>query len=503
MRRSKRFRVSISVLVRHSNEETKGKIFYHKLEDYSRKEEKYRELNKFVSVAGVPWSELHPDKRNNWLNESEASDFDQQMPISDPASSKFDNAAKAVFRLFSLGVATNRDAWAYNFSNVQLEQNIKLTLDTYEIHRGRWAQRSTKDNVDSFVDNDPTKISWTDTLKDCLRKGRIIDFQDSEVRTALRRPYSKQYLYFDKYLNQRRYQFHRIFPTPETESENVIIAIKGLGMERDFHALASNHIVDLQFTPNGQCFPFYVYDEDGSNRRENITDWAVAQFKLKLQSLKLKGGKGKEITKWDIFYYIYGLLHHPEYRKKYAANLRRELPRIPLAPDFWAYSEAGKKLADLHVNYEEAAEYNLEEEWKEGSVLDLRVEKMKLKKPSPQPSPGVPGEGALGTTAERALEPLARYSGRGAGVRADLIYNDKFTLRGIPPEVFDYKLGNRSALDWIIDQYQVSTDKRSGITNDPNREDEPDYIVKLIRKVITVSLETVKIVSEIEKLKLE
>ena len=171
------------------------------------------------------------------------------------------------------------------------------------------------------------------------------------------------------------------------------------------------------------------------------------------------------ISKWDIFHYVYALLHHPQYREKYAANLKRELPRIPFAPDFRGFAKAGAKLADLHVNYEKQPEYPLQRLENKDAPLNWRVEKMKLSKDKTQ-----------------------------------LVYNDFLTLGGIPPEVFEYRLGNRSALDWIIDQYQVSTDKRSGIVNDPNRADDPEYIVRLIGQVITVSLETVKIVKALPPL---
>jgi predicted helicase len=207
----------------------------------------------------------------------------------------------------------------------------------------------------------------------------------------------------------------------------------------------------------GQCFPFYTYSESGTNRRENITDWSLAEFRSHYSDNK--------ITKWDIFYYIYAILHHPLYRSKYAANLRRSLPRIPYAPDFRGFANAGKRLADLHVNYEEQKEYKLEFIENPKSRLDWRVEKMRLSKDKTQ-----------------------------------VVYNDFLTLAGIPAEAFEYRLGNRSALDWIIDQYQVSTDKRSGIVNDPNNPDDPEYIVKLIGKVIRVSLETVKIVKGLPEL---
>jgi predicted helicase len=206
-----------------------------------------------------------------------------------------------------------------------------------------------------------------------------------------------------------------------------------------------------------QWFPFYTYDEDGTNRRENITDWALNQLRSHYNE--------KSITKWDIFYYSYAALHHPEYRARYAANLKRELPRIPYAPDFYGFAKAGKRLAELHVDYEKQKEYPLERREKPNEKLTLHVEKMRLSKD-----------------------------------KQTLVYNDFLTLAGIPKESYDYRLGNRSALEWVVDQYQISTDKRSGITNDPNRDDDPEYILRLIGQVITVSLETVKIVKSLPDL---
>ena len=201
-----------------------------------------------------------------------------------------------------------------------------------------------------------------------------------------------------------------------------------------------------------QCFPFYVYDEDGTNRRENITDWASNHFREHYGD--------KKITKWDIFYYVYGLLHHPGYRQRYADNLKRELPRIPLAPDFRAFAAAGEKLARLHLEYETLEPWPLAWIESPGVPLSYRVEKMRLAKD-----------------------------------KLSLVVNDSLTLGGIPPAVFEYRLGNRSALDWVVDQYQVSEDKRSGIRSDPNRADDPEYIVRLVGQVVRASVETVEIVN--------
>ena len=221
--------------------------------------------------------------------------------------------------------------------------------------------------------------------------------------------------------------------------------------------MIANRITDMHVVGAGascQCFPFYVYDEEGGNRQENVTDWALEKFQ--------KHYKTKKLTKWDIFYYVYGLLHHAGYREKFADNLKRELPRIPLAADFKAFSKAGQELAALHLEYETLEPWPLR--WVETPKLPLsyRVVKMKLSKD-----------------------------------KTTLAVNPSLTLADIPPATFQYRLGNRSALDWVIDQYRVTEDERSGIRSDPNREDDEEYIVRLVGQVVRVSVETVRIVGEL------
>jgi len=217
-------------------------------------------------------------------------------------------------------------------------------------------------------------------------------------------------------------------------------------------ALVADRLVDLLPQGGSQCFPFYVYDDDGTNRHENITDWALHHF--------CEHYGNKKITKWDIFYYVYGLLHHPGYRQRYADNLKRELPRIPLAPDFRAFATAGEKLARLHLEYETLESWPLAWIESPGVPLSYRVEKMRLAKD-----------------------------------KQSLVVNDSLTLGDIPPQVFEYRLGNRSGLEWLVDQYQVSEDKRSSIRSDPNRTDDPEYIVRLVGQVVRTSVETVEIVN--------
>jgi predicted helicase len=270
-------------------------------------------------------------------------------------------------------------------------------------------------------------------------------------------------VYFDPILDHRIGIFAESFPDADAEAENRIIGVTSPGSEKPFMALAAASITDLHLVGPGasaQCFPFYLYDEAGTNHRENVTDWALEQFR--------KHYEDETIAKWDIFYYVYGFLHHPEYRAKYAENLKRELPRIPLAKDFRAFADAGKELAQLHIDYEKLEPYPLKFLENKDLPLSYRVEdKMRLSKD-----------------------------------RKSLKVNDSLTLAGIPPEAFEYRLGNRSALEWVIDQYQVTEDKHSGIRSDPNRPDDPEYIVRLVGQVVRVSLGTVRIVGAINALPL-
>ena len=333
--------------------------------------------------------------------------------------------------------------------------NIQKTIGFYNDHILRYKNREEKElDINNFVNSDNHQISWSDGLKAFVKREIYIAFDKQYLRHSIYRPFIATFLYFDKHLNERRYQFPYISPTSNIEDENRFICVTGIGAQQSFATLISKIIPDLNFMGVGtvpQWFSFYTYDENGNSRQENITDWALEKFQTHYQDPK--------ITKWDIFHYTYALLHHPHYRDRYTANLKRELPRIPFAPEFHPFAAAGKRLTEIHINYEQQPEYRLKHIENKDLPIDWRVEKMRLSKDKTQ-----------------------------------IKYNDFLTLTGIPPETFEYKLGNRSALDWIIDQYQVSTDKRSGITNDPNRLDDEEYIVRLIKQVITVSLETVKIV---------
>ncbi len=455
--------VSISLFVKTKRKPSQqARIFYYRTDDLWNREKKFDFLHE-QRINAVQWELIQPDSRHAWMTKELQSDFDTFIPIGNKTTKAADNgngAMGAIFKTYSNGVLTGRDAWAYNFQHKDLLENMQRMIDTYNAELDRWKRLpDPKGSVDDFVISDGRKIKWTNRLKQELEGEKDVALSPEKVRSSLYRPFTKSYLYFDRLMNQRVFVFPSIFPTSETEKENRVIIIPGVGWRTDYWCFCAQIIPNLTLTTidGSQCFPFYTYDEDGANRRENITDWAWKQFQSHYQD--------NAIGKWDIFHYIYGLLHHPDYRKRYQANLKRDLPRIPYAPDFWGFAEAGQRLAELHLRYEDQREYPLNLIEAPDTPLSWRVEKMRFSKDKTQ-----------------------------------IQYNDFLTLDGIPPAVFDYRLGNRSALEWVLDQYRVKEDKRSGIVNDPNRPDDKEYIVHLIQKVITVSLETMKIIEALPSL---
>ena len=449
--------VSINLFIKRSEARTDPKsaeIFYAHVDEFWRKEEKYNYLNSKGHYQNIDWQQITPDSRYTWFTEGLHAEFDTFLPMgSKAAKASKTNRVETLFKTYSVGVVTARDAWVYNFNRNALTENLTQMMEYYNGQVFRWERQSNRDiNLNDFIDTDDTKIKWSRSLKSRLKTGTMAEFSAENVRASLYRPFTKSYLYFHRMMNECVYVFPSIFPTPDTETENRVICFSGTGSNKPLQVMVAAMIPSHDFLEKTQCFPFYTYDEDGTNRQENITDWALVQFRTHYSD--------DTITKWDIFHYTYTLLHHPAYREKYQMNLKRDLPHIPFAEDFWGFANAGTALADLHVNYESVPKYDeLKYIETPGMPIDWRVEKMRLSKDKTQ-----------------------------------LKYNDFLMLDGIPAEAFGYRLGTRSALEWVVDQYRVKVDKRSGIRNDPNRADQPQYIVDLIGRVISVSLRTVEIV---------
>ncbi len=457
--------VSIIILVRARKGEKahQTKIFYHKVQDDLKRIEKLKVLSTLGNISHIEWQELQPDQRYTWLTASIHIEFDTFVAIGSKEAKAANSISsvraeiETIFKVYSLGIQTNRDSWMYNFDSQELAKKASSMIATYNTEIDRWVGAGSPKDIDNFVINDEAKIKWSSRLKECFARKQKANFQTSSIRNALYRPFTHQYLYFDSIMTHRQGMFPQIFPTPFTETENTVICVAGLGDRKGFGCLATNIIpnLDLAFEKT-QCFPYYTYAEDGSKRRENITDWALQQFQARY---------GVEVTKRAIFHFVYAMLHHPAYRERYAENLKHDLPRLPLLSSASAFATCvriGKALMELHLGYEDAAQYPLTWVEQPDQPITWRVEKMKL------------------SSSKDALQ-----------------VNAWLRLEGIPQTCYSYRLGNRSALEWVIDQYQVSEDKRSGIVSDPNRADDEQYIVRLVARVITVSLETVKLVEEL------
>ncbi len=461
-----RIGVSINLLVKNRDRSSEQpRIFYYRTDELWNRDQKFEFLNKCQHVGGVAWQPIEPDARHAWLTEGLAPEFETFIPMGTKAAKAARGTGLAtIFKTYSNGAKTNRDAWVYNFNRDALTENISRMIENYNAEVARWTQRTNREaTVDNFVVYDDTKIKWSRDLKAKLKRGTVAKYEDHKLRTSLYRPFTKSHLYFDRTMSDRVSLFPSIFPTLETEAENRVICVN-VTLEKPFTCLMTACIPDLVVTGGfgspTQCLPFYTYDEDGTNRRENITDWALAEFRTRYAD--------NTIGKWDVFHYTYALLHHPDYRERYEANLKRDLPHIPFATDFWAFATAGAQLADLHINYEAARKFELKYRETPDTPLNWCVEKMKLSKDKTQ-----------------------------------LKYNDFLTLEGIPAEAFEYRLGTRSALEWVIDQYCVKTHNRSGLVNDPNSSEAPRYIVDLVARVISVTLKTVEIVKRLPQLSLD
>src|SRR6266567_3293587 len=451
--------VGITIAIR-SSWKPERKVLYYRVPETWNKTEKLNFLVEKANITYIDWLGLQPDEKNTWLTEGMHPEFVNFLPIGTKEIKVAKGVnAEAIFKLYSLGVVTSRDSHAYSFDLTQLRQQAITFIDIYNSAVDALKRRGKEIAPMSLVDATDPHIKWTRQVKASLIRLQYSKYVEDHIRNCLYRPFTRKKLYFDDFWNEERYQQHLIFPILTAEGENCVIVVSDHGHRAPFSVLATNIIPELHLlasTDAFQCFPYYVYTEDGSNRRENITDWALSQFQAKY---------GSEVTKWDIFHFVYAMMHHPQYRERYAENLRRDLPHIPLLhrkEAFLACVRIGKQLMDIHLHYEHANEYPLK--WIENHDVPFswRVEKMRL-------------------TPDRTA----------------VIVNEGLTLAGMPQECFQYRLGNRSALEWVIDQYQVSEDKRSEIASDPNNLDDEEYIVRLVRKVVTVSVETVRLVNEL------
>ncbi|HGM5038955.1 TPA: DEAD/DEAH box helicase [Stenotrophomonas maltophilia] len=481
--------IAISLLIKNPQAGQHGQIYFHDIGDNLSRSEKLDKLASCVSVAGIPeWQSITPDVHGDWLKQRDDS-FRRFIVLGDKKGD-----APKLFHNFSQGVLTARDAWAYNASSDKLKVSMAAMIDFYNAELARFnathpglEAKARQERVDGFIDSNPASISWTRALKQDLGKNRSYAFEPDCIMTCLYRPFTKRWLYFNRRFNEMVYQIPRIFPS--AMADNLVICVSGSGARSGFSLCISNRAVDFQTIDNGQVFPLYLYDEaaqeadaglfsdqptNGPRRRDAITDAGLSHF--------TSAYPGETISKEDLFYFIYGILHSPDYRERYADNLSKELPRIPrvrTAADFWHFSKAGRDLAALHLNYETVDKYPLTIDSK-GSLTDAdyRVEKMKFaKKKDPD-------------------------TGKSVNDRSIVIYNSKITLRGIPEAAWGYVVNGKAALDWVMERQAVRVDKASGIVNDANdwateTMGNAKYPLELFQRVVTVSLETQRIVASL------
>ena len=442
--------VAIYFLVRRAGHEG-FKVYYDAVDDYARSFEKVgfvhnKHLEKFDFV------ELSPDDKNNWLNQS-GSDFGTLLPLADKQTklAKAVSDEQSVFGLYSLGVVTNRDDWAWDTSAPALAKKMSAFISIYQQEMSRYKLEQPETNqVSDWVDR---TIKWTSELEAHLSNGDILKFDRRRITPGLFRPFVAKQCYYSPIVTHRRYQMPQIFPHDISGNNRIISFCVN---HRDFYVLAADRIVDLHFTGDTQCLPLYRYTETGE-RVSNITEWGLRQFREHYGD--------ESITAEDLFAYTYAALHDPAYRDTYAVDLLREFPRLPFHEDFAAWVRLGQELLDLHIGFEDAEPFALE-----------RLDK-----------DGEPGKAAL----------------KADKVSSTIVLDSKTTLTGVPVEAWDYRLGSRSALEWVMDQYKERTPRDPTIRERFNTyrfADHKEKVIDLLQRICTVSVETVKIVSQLNPL---
>lgn len=483
--------IAISLFVKNPDASQSGQILFHDIGDYLNREEKLNKISALINIEGITktegWQSITPDQHGDWLSQRDNS-FEKFISIGE----KNGKGKATIFVSYSMGLKTNRDDWVYQFSKKRLEDNLRDMIDFYNQEVKRLSD--SIENIENVVNRDKTKIKWTTDILADLSKNKTHKLEKEDIVVGLYRPFQKQWVYANATWNWTRHLIPSYFP--ENSISNKVICVTGVGAGKGFSALITDVLPNLHTLDTSQCYPLHIYKNVDNKRQVDnlfaeITD---EEAKRKTHYVRTDGisdaglnyfmeAYPKEaIKKEDIFYYVYGLLHLPDYRVRYADNLSKELPRIPCvksATDFWAFSKSGRALAELHLNYETVTPYpvKIDTGGKKLTDVDYRVEKMKY--------------GKKGKDKDLTI----------------LHYNDKITLTGIPLEAYDYVINGKPALDWVVERQCVKTDKDSGIVNDANdwaveTMKNPRYPLELFQRIITVSLETMKIIKNLPTLDL-
>nr|WP_246276232.1 type ISP restriction/modification enzyme [Curtobacterium albidum] len=474
--------VAIYLFIKNPDAAQQGRVFYRDIGDYLTRDQKLGILQAAGTYSAVEWTEIQPDAAGDWINQRSA-DFLGFTPLGSKRAE--DAGSLTIFSTYSRGLETGRDAWVYNFSKKRLLENVRRLASNYNILVTK-ATDIVKMNpgvtrrqaASAVIDLDPKKISWTLSLKNRLASARHVVVDETRVTTAMYRPFNLEYVFYDRQLNHILGRLPATHPLPTSANWGFVVTSPSSHFPI-FSALATKFIPDLHMLDTGQFFPRYTYaeaiDEDANQlagldassmpggREDNITDQALELFQAKY---------GPEVTKDDVFYYVYGVLNSTEYVQRFSSDLKKVLPRIPFVRDFSAFADAGRELANLHMNYETGPLFPLTETTSADptyAVTQLRY-------------------GKIGKIVDKST----------------IIYNADVTLSGIPDDAHEYMIGSRSAVDWIIERYRVRTDKKSGLVNDPNdwiaEHGDDRYLVELISRVVFLSVETVRIVKSLPPL---
>ncbi|HBD7311514.1 TPA: DEAD/DEAH box helicase [Legionella pneumophila] len=468
--------VAITVMVKDTSHSGACELYYHDIGDYLSRQEKFDIINKVKNIENIEWQKITPNQNGDWINQR-AQIFEQFVML----GNKNEVGAYSVFNTYSQGILSARDFWVYNSNKNTVESNIRRMIHNYNSNRLKYfniiSDNSKQQiNIEAVINSDPKQISWSRALKNDAKQNKELYFESASIVQSIYRPFFKQWMYFNRRLNEMVYQMPKLFPT--SKHHNFIIMTTGIGASKEFSCLVSNVVPNYHMHDTGQCFPLYWYEkiEDNSNyknscdhfdgyiRHDAISDWALQTFHNHYQD--------NRISKEDIFWYIYGILHSPEYKKRFSSSLKKMLARIPFAKDFHIFCDAGRRLGKLHLNYENIEPYPLiEEKKKELKSTDYFVNRMIFGKKDGKPDKSI------------------------------IIFNEFLIFKDIPLEVYDYVVNGKSAIEWIMDRYKVTVDKESGIKNDPNSwSDDPYYIVNLLKRIVRLSIESIEIIKNLPAL---
>lgn len=458
--------VALMLLIKRPGPVIDSVLHYKDIGDYLDRDQKLRLVDE-AALNTLDWETIAPNKEGDWINQRDPN-YEKYPPIGD----KKDKTGRTIFTSYGNGLGTSRDAWVYNFSETVVTDSSARMIESYNNEVERWQLAGEPKPIESFVSTDSTKISWSSSLRTHFAAGRTIDINETSPRDSLYRPFNKQKLAYNRPIIHRPATAEKFFPTPDRGT--IGFYLNGVHAQAEFAALATDEIPCLDiYGKGGQFFARYYFPEvtsgtlfGNSSAQDNITDWALSEYRK---------AYGEQVSKDDIFYYTYGLLHSPEYRDRYAADLKKSLPRIPQVPGrerFESFVQAGRNLAELHIGYEDLVPYPLTETI----------------------APGAPGD-----EYERYTVTKMKYLGKaGNWDKTKIRYNAFIDIDGIPEDAQRYMLGSRSGLDWIVERYQVKTDKDSGIVNDPNNWSRehcaPRYIIELIGRITTLSIETLRVI---------